>query len=85
MNYKLLFSYSDRCRYYLPFKEVSAAENAIMSCIQSIPDALLSLYFPRQYSRYMAGRLSPKPADVIMDRVADVLRDYAFGCNIIQD
>lgn len=85
VNYKLLFSYSDRCRYYLPFKEVSAAENAIMSCTQSIPDALLSLYFPRQYSRYMAGRLSPKPADVIMDRVADVLRDYAFGCNIIQD
>ena len=82
IEYKLLFSYSDRCRYYLPYPEVSAAIDAIMDCDALIPEALLSLYFPRQYARFMEGKLSARPADVIMDRVADFMRDYAYACHI---
>ena len=82
IEYKFLFSYSDRCRYYLPYPEVSAAIDGIMNSDVLIPEALLSLYFPRQYARFMEGKLSARPADVIMDRVADFMRDYAFACHI---
>ena len=45
-----------------------------------LPPALLSLYFPRQYTKYRNGQLGSDLRAVILDRIGDVLDDYAAAC-----
>lgn len=80
--YKKLYSYSDRCRYYLPQPGPQQAIDALLRNLEEIPPALLSQYFPRQYRRYMEGRLKPGALPVLCDRVGDVLDSYARACGI---
>ena len=47
INYKKLYSYSDRCRYYLPTKSVQASIKVLLHNLNTIPVALISQYFPR--------------------------------------
>lgn len=44
--YKRLFSFSDRCRYYLPDPGVEQAVQTLLTQCGDLPPALLSLYFP---------------------------------------
>lgn len=46
MAYKRLFSFSDRCRYYLPDPGVEQAVQTLLTQCGDLPPALLSLYFP---------------------------------------
>ncbi len=41
---------------------------------------MLSQYFPLQYRRVVAGECRADPHSLIMDKIQDVLRDYAYGC-----
>jgi D-tagatose-1,6-bisphosphate aldolase subunit GatZ/KbaZ len=81
--YKKLYSYSDRCRYYLPAEKVQNAVETLMANCRSIPPALLSQYFPFQYRRYMAGMLPNDSLSVICDRIGDVCDDYAAACGFL--
>lgn len=81
IDYKKMYSYSDRSRYYMADKAVLEAIGKMMGNLQgSIPPALISQYFPRQYARFMAGEMDADALSLICDRVADVLDDYAFAC-----
>jgi D-tagatose-1,6-bisphosphate aldolase subunit GatZ/KbaZ len=83
VEYKKLYSYSDRCRYYLPEKRVQDAVEKLLGNVSPVPPALLSQFFPAQYGRYMAGRLRNDPLAVLCDRIGDVCDAYAAACGHI--
>jgi len=83
VEYKKLFSYSDRCRYYLPAAKVQKSMELLLSNIQAIPPALLSQYFPAQYRRYMEAKLGNDPHSILCDRIGDVCADYAAACGFM--
>lgn len=80
--YKKLYSYSDRCRYYLPAQTIQDSAGRLLSNLGAIPEALLSLYFPRQYEKVMRGVLEPDARSVLFDRIGDVLDAYAAACGV---
>ena len=80
IEYKKLYSYSDRCRYYLPAENVKKAMEKLIANIPELPPALLSQFFPLQYRRYMAGKLSNDPLSIIYDRIGEICNDYALAC-----
>lgn len=82
INYKKLFSYSDRCRYYLPSKSVQSSIDILLNNLSTIPVALISQYFPRQYTKVMEGELSCDGLSVILDRVGDWCDIYASACGV---
>jgi D-tagatose-1,6-bisphosphate aldolase subunit GatZ/KbaZ len=77
IEYKKLYSYSDRCRYYLPAKNVQDAIEKLFINLPEVPPALLSQFFPLQYRKYMAGKLRNDPLSLLCDRIGDLCDDYA--------
>jgi D-tagatose-1,6-bisphosphate aldolase subunit GatZ/KbaZ len=76
------YSYSDRMRYYWPDHAIQAAERRLLDNLtrRGIPLPLLSQHLPDQYRRVRDGVLSADPTELVLDRVRDVLRDYARAC-----
>ena len=85
IRYKMLYSYSDRCRYYLPSEKVQASIKTLLNNIPKVPPALLSQYFPFQYSQYMAGKINNDPLTLIYSYIARICREYAEACSLIQE
>jgi len=77
------FSYSDRMRYYWPDSEIQAAQARLLSNLARIdvPPPLLSQHLPDQYRRVRGGLLGVDPRELLIDRIADVLRVYAGACS----
>jgi len=75
------YSYSDRSRYYWPDAQVQATLHKLLANLssRSVPLSLLSQYAPLQYARIRQGELANTPEALILDRITDVLRDYAFA------
>ena len=75
------YSYLDRCRYYWQSPAVRSAVNRLLANLGEveIPLPLLSQYMPRQYQRVRAGGLGRDPAELVIDRIRDVLREYALA------
>lgn len=82
IEYKKLYSYSDRCRYYLPAESVQSSIDKLLHNLTSIPVALISQYFPRQYDKVMDGQLSSDCLSIILDRIGDWCDMYAEACGI---
>ncbi len=80
--YKKLYSYSDRCRYYLPAAGITAAAERLLANAIHVPHALISQYFPRQYERVISGWLGDDGLSLILDRICDWLDVYAGACGI---
>lgn len=78
---KRRYGLSDRCRYYWPVPEVREAVERLLANLRAvgIPLPLLSQVLPRQYDRVRAGRLALDPEALVIDRIRDVLRGYAFA------
>lgn len=77
IEFKLVFSYSDRSRYYLGRPEVSAAaERLIKNLSPTVPEGLISQYMPGQYRAVRSGDLKAEPNDLIVARVAEVIDVY---------
>ncbi len=76
------YSYSDRIRYYWSDPEVQAAQSRLLSNLadRDIPPTLLSQHLPDQYARVRRGELPAEPKALVLDRVRDVLRAYAYAC-----
>ncbi len=76
------YSYSDRIRYYWPDPEIKAAQQRLLSNLadRDVPPPLLSQHLPDQYARVRRGELPVEPKRLVLDRVRDVLRAYAFAC-----
>lgn len=78
------YSYSDRLRYYLPDAAIETAQERLLDNLANvtIPLPLISQYMPVQYDRVMRGELTSDPRALVMDRVKDALRPYAYACNL---
>lgn len=82
LAFKRKFSFSDRCRYYFPDKNVDAAISKMLKNLVSagISLALLSQYMPVQYHHVRTGMIQNDPMDLIYDKIINCLDEYAFGC-----
>lgn len=85
ISYKKLYSFSDRCRYYLPAEPVQSSIDILLGNLENIPVALISQYFPRQYEKVMAGQLSSDCLSVILDRIGYWCDIYAAACGVRLD
>ena len=76
------YSYSDRMRYYWPHPAIQEAQDRLLANLRrtGIPLPLLSAHLPSQYDRVRKGELAADPQALVIDRVRDVLRDYAAAC-----
>ena len=75
------YSFSDRCRYYLPVPEVKAAIDVLLRNLKSvqIPLTLISQYLPVQYTKIRAGLLRNNPESLAKDRVVNCIDEYLYG------
>lgn len=82
IQYKKIYSYSDRIRYYLPSPKVNESIKEMMESIGVIPEGMLSQYFPLQYMRYMDGRISSEAESVVIDYIRFFCHKYSLATNI---
>lgn len=77
------YSLSDRIRYYWPNNRINNAFDHLIGNLSGfeIPLGLLSQYMPKQFQRVLSGSLRSDPHYLIIDKIQDVLRDYAYGCD----
>ena len=80
--YKKLFSYSDRCRYYLPAKAVEAAIDRLLNNTKDVPVGLISQFFPQQYPQVMDGKLASDGLSLVLSRTGVWCDVYAAACGV---
>jgi D-tagatose-1,6-bisphosphate aldolase subunit GatZ/KbaZ len=78
-----LYSYSDRIRYYWHRPDIAKAVDTLIANLSAftIPESMCSRYLPSQYARLRNSEIEGDPVSLIVDRIRDVLRVYAVGCN----
>ena len=79
------FSFSDRIRYYWPRPEAQAAFDRLFAKLgdKPIPKPLISQYLGGLYPEVAEGSVSPKPKDLVLGAVVQVLRRYDQACSRI--
>jgi D-tagatose-1,6-bisphosphate aldolase subunit GatZ/KbaZ len=82
LRFARAFSLSDRSRYYWPQPGVQESLRALVANLSArpVPLSLLSQYLPAQYQAVREGRIAAVPADLIRDRISQVLEIYAGAC-----
>ena len=77
------YSFSDRCRYYLPTKEVQLSINRLIANLRTvvIPLTLISQYMPVQYSKIKSNQLKNEPEALLKDRITNYIDDYIYATN----
>ena len=80
--YKKLYSYSDRCRYYLPAEGIERAIEKLLANTKSVPAALISQYFPRQYEKAVSGAIGSDGLSLVLDRIGNWCDVYATACGV---
>lgn len=80
---KRKYSFSDRCRYYMPTQPVEDAKNKLIQNlkINGIPLNLLSQFMPIQYTKVREGVLQNEPEALIMDRIINTIDEYLYATN----
>jgi D-tagatose-1,6-bisphosphate aldolase subunit GatZ/KbaZ len=75
------YSLSDRCRYYLPMKEVRDAMELMLQNLKAvqIPLTLISEFMPIQYYKVRHGLLKNDPEELLKDRIINCIDDYMFA------
>ena len=78
---KRKYSFSDRCRYYLPEQSVSQATSRLIENINThrIPLSVVDQYMPIQYRRIRNGFLRMDARELIKDHIKDCLDDYLYA------
>ena len=77
---KRKFSFSDRCRYYLPQEEVQKAMDILFDNFKNgVPLNLLSQFMPIAYTKVREGKLENDPKALIFDRVAYTIDEYLYA------
>lgn len=72
------FSLLDRCRYYLPMREVQEAIDQMLANLRTtiIPMTLISEFMPIQYDKIRKGLLRNDPVALLKDRVINCIDQY---------
>ncbi len=77
---KRKYSFSDRCRYYMPEKKVEEAKEILLDHFKDgVPLNLLSQFMPIQYTKVREGLLENKPEALIIDRVCNTIDEYLYA------
>ncbi|MDR0718134.1 MAG: class II D-tagatose-bisphosphate aldolase, non-catalytic subunit [Treponema sp.] len=78
---KRKYSYSDRCRYYLPQPEVVKALEALIANLSGldIPITVLSQFMPIQAFKVRTGEIGKDPHSLIISRITDLIDEYLFA------
>ena len=79
---KRKYSFSDRCRYYMPLKSLQDAKNVLIHNLQTldeIPLNLISQFMPIQYTKIREGLLKNTPEELIKDRICNTIDEYLFA------
>ena len=78
---KRKYSFSDRCRYYMPTPEVEAAKERLIGNLrtQGIPLNLLSQFMPIQYTKVREGVLENDPVALVEDRITNTIDEYLYA------
>jgi len=82
LAFKRKFSFSDRCRYYLPTKSINSAIKCMIDNLLrvNIPLTLLSSHMPIQYTKVREKQIPNTPVALIYDRINNCIDEYAFAC-----
>ena len=80
---KRKYSFSDRCRYYMPLPNVNDAINTMINNLNTygIPLNLLSQFMPIQYTKVREGLLENNPEALIIDRIINTIDEYLYATN----
>ena len=79
---KRKYSFSDRCRYYMPLKDVENAINVMFDNLKDgCPLNLLSQFMPLQYTKVREGYLNNDPRSLVKDRIKNCIDEYLFATN----
>ena len=80
---KRRYSYSDRCRYYLPEPAVEKSINTLIKNLSGadIPLPVLEQYMPNQYRHYREGKIVLSPEALLKDCIKDYIDDYLYAIN----
>jgi len=77
------YSYSDRIRYYWPFKEIQTSLKKLIKnlSLTKIPPTLISQFMPLQYLHFREGKILNKPQELILDKIMEVTEIYSKACH----
>ena len=78
---KRKYSFSDRCRYYMPVPAVEEASGRLIANLRThgIPLNLLSQFMPIQYTKVREGCLENDPVALIEDRITNTIDEYLYA------
>ncbi|MDD6467735.1 MAG: class II D-tagatose-bisphosphate aldolase, non-catalytic subunit [Erysipelotrichaceae bacterium] len=79
---KRKYSFSDRCRYYIPTAPVQEAIATLMKNLRSLPEVplnLMSQFMPIQYTKVREGLLENDPEALVKDRVVNTIDEYLYA------
>jgi D-tagatose-1,6-bisphosphate aldolase subunit GatZ/KbaZ len=78
------YSLSDRCRYYLPERNVQDSIQRMIHNLGTvnIPLTLISEFMPMQYNKIRNGELRNNPESLLRDRIVNCIDDYLFATKV---
>ena len=80
-QWQLLYSFSDRVRYYWPEAELQQSIATLFSNLSApLPLPLLSQFLPASYQAVLRGTLANKAEDLVIHHIDQVLAAYAKAC-----
>ena len=81
LRLKRKYSFSVRCRYYMPVPAVEAAATCLIMNLRhnGIPLNLLSQFMPIQYTKVREGLLENEPVALIEDRITNTIDEYLYA------
>jgi D-tagatose-1,6-bisphosphate aldolase subunit GatZ/KbaZ len=79
----LHFSFSDRIRYYWTDTRIQKALDIMFGNIDDVevPLSILSQYMPNQYQKVISGDLALDTMSLVLDKIAEIIRQYSRACN----
>lgn len=81
LKIKRMFSYSDRCRYYMAQPEVVEAMNKLLGNMNKveIPLGMLHQFMPFQFYKVRDGKLKPTAENLVKDCINVMVEDYNYA------
>jgi D-tagatose-1,6-bisphosphate aldolase subunit GatZ/KbaZ len=78
IKYSRKYSYSDRCRYYLPSPDVKESIKLLINNLKTtqIPLTLINQFMPIQYYKIRHGQINSDPESLLKDRIINCVDDY---------
>lgn len=75
------YSYSDRCRYYLPSEDVDESIKLLIGNLRlrEIPLTLIKQFMPVQYKKVRNNKLKNDPEALLKDVIVDCIEDYIYA------